>query len=84
LCQGQGGGEVLAAVLGHEDGGQDAFHGGAILEGTDRAGAAADFAEAPLDLIRSARGLATLRALNVRVRGTCRSIMPSPASSECA
>ena len=51
VCQGEGGGEALVVVFVHEDGEQDAVHRGLVLEGAHRAGAAADFAEAPLDRV---------------------------------
>ena len=42
----------------HEHGEQDAFHGGLVLEGAHRAGAAADFAEASLNGIGGPHRLA--------------------------
>ena len=58
LCQGEGGSEALVAVLVHEHGEQDAIHGGLVLEGAHRAGAAADCAEASLDRVGGADRLA--------------------------
>jgi hypothetical protein len=51
LCQGEGGGEAVVAVLVDEDGEQDAFHGGAVLEGAHGAGVAADLAETALERV---------------------------------
>src|ERR671919_461328 len=54
LCQGEGGGEALVAVFVDEDGEQDAFHGGLVLEGAHGPGAPADLAEAALDRVGGA------------------------------
>src|ERR671919_2934380 len=62
LCQGEGGGEALVAVFVDEDGEQDAFHGGLVLEGAHGPGAPADLAEAALDRVGGAHRLALLEA----------------------
>jgi hypothetical protein len=58
MCQGEGGGEALVAVLLGEDGEQDAFHRGLVLEGAHRPGAPADLSEAALDGVGGAHGAA--------------------------